>query len=177
MIRRFRLDQKSHYERLVIAQRLSDMLVKFLDGRLAPLAIGAEQGGIEEWDDVVVQHSQASFEHLQVKRQASDFCTKDPDKAKYLAKQAKNGSAKAKLQPVPGPNPPPLNAPLKRKKPLQENSVLDSAFASLAKHASQGTFDTLPDRQFKLTLVGASLKVKADLTVDHVDALWAWAWA
>lgn len=171
MIRRFRLEQKSHYERLVIAQRLSDMLEKFLDGRCAPLAIGAEQGGIEEWDDVVIQHSPNSLEHLQVKRQASDFCTKDADKVKYLAKRAKSGSANATLQPVAGPNPPPLNAPLKHKKPPQVESVLDSAFASLAKHARQGTFDALPDRQFKLTLVGASLKVKAELTVDHVDAL------
>lgn len=171
MIRRFRLDQKSHYERLVIAQRLSEMLVMFLDGRPAPLAIGAEQGGIEEWDDVVIHHTKDSFEHLQVKRQASDFCTKDPDKAKYLAKQAKNGSSKGQVQPVPGPNPPPLNVPFKRKKTPQENSVLDSAFASLAKHAGKGTFDALPERQFQLTLVGASLKVKAELTVDHVDAL------
>ena len=171
MIRRFRLEQKSHYERLVIAQRLSDMLEKFLDGRRSPLAIGAEQGRIEEWDDVVIQHSHDSFEHLQVKRQASDFCTKDSDKAKYLAKRAKTKSASAKLQPVSGPNPPPLNSPLKPKKSAQIDSVLDLAFASLAKHASQGTFDTLPDRQFKLTLVGAGLKVKAELTVDHVDAL------
>lgn len=171
MIRRFRLDQKSHYERLVIAQRLSEMLTKFLDGQLAPLAIGAEQGSIEEWDDVVIYHKKDVLEHLQVKRQASDFCTKDPDKAKFLAKQAKNGSSKGQVQPIPGPNPPPSNVPFKAKKPPQVNSVLDSAFASLAKHADKGTFDTLPERQFQLTLVGASLKVKADLTVDHVDAL------
>nr|WP_257605597.1 ABC-three component system protein [Pseudomonas amygdali] len=171
MIKRFRLDQKSHYERLVIAQRLSEMLTKFLDGRLAPLAIGAEQGGIEEWDDVVIQHTKHSFEHLQVKRQASDFCTKDSDKAKYLAKQVKSGSSNGQLQLIPGPKPPRSNVPFKPKKPPQVNSVLDSAFASLAKHAAKGTFDTLPERQFQLTLVGASMKVKADLTVDHVDAL------
>ncbi|EPM63159.1 hypothetical protein A262_03930 [Pseudomonas syringae pv. actinidiae ICMP 19073] len=171
MIRRFRLDQKSHYERLVIAQRLSEMLVMFLDGQPAPLAIGAEQGNIEEWDDVVIHHTKDSFEHLQVKRQASDFCTKDPDKAKFLAKQPKNGSSKGQVQPVPGPNPPPLNVPFKREKPPQIDSVLDKAFASLAKHAGLGTFDTKPERRFQLTLVGASLKVKADLTVDHVDFL------
>lgn len=149
MIRRFRLEQKSHYERLVIAQRLSDMLEKFLDGRRAPLAIGAEQGGIEEWDDVVILHSPDSFEHLQVKRQASDFCTKNPDKKKHPVKAPKDGSAATE----------------------PADSVIDSAFVSLAKHAGLGTFDSLPDRQFQLTLVGAHLKIKKDLTVDHLDAL------
>lgn len=149
MIRRFRLEQKSHYERLVIAQRLSDMLEKFLNGRRAPLAIGAEQGGIEEWDDVVILHSQDSLEHLQVKRQASDFCTKNPDRTKHPVKASKDGSADAK----------------------PAGSVLDSAFASLATHAGMGTFDSLPDRRFQLTLVGAHLKIKRDLTVDHLDAL------
>lgn len=149
MIRRFRLEQKSHYERLVIAQRLSDMLEKFLDGRRAPLAIGAEQGGIEEWDDVVILHSQDSYEHLQVKRQASDFCIKNPDKTKHRPKASKDGPASTE----------------------PTESVIDSAFTSLAKHAALGTFDSLPDRQFQLTLVGAHLKIKKDLTVDHLDAL------
>ncbi|MDI3324345.1 hypothetical protein QKW35_08145 [Pontibacterium granulatum] len=149
MIRRFRLEQKSHYERRVIAQRLSDMLDKFLDGRCAPLAIGAEKGGIEEWDDVVILHSPDSFEHLQVKRQTSDFCTKNPDKTKQQVKASKGKSA--------GTEP--------------AGSVIDSAFASLARHGGLGTFDSLPDRQFQLTLVGANLKIKKDLTVDHLDAL------
>ncbi|WP_409488213.1 ABC-three component system protein [Pseudomonas promysalinigenes] len=149
MIKRFRLEQKSHYERLVIAQRLSDMLEKFLDGRPAPLAIGAEQGGIEEWDDVVILHSPNSQEHLQVKRQATDFCTKNSDKTKHPVKAPKDGAAAAD----------------------PAESVIDSAFSSLAKHASLGTFDTLPHREFQLTLVGAHLKLKKDLTVDHLDAL------
>lgn len=64
MLRRFRLERKSDYEKLVIAQRLADMLEKFLSGRLAPLSIGAEQGGIEEWDDVVIMHTTDHYEHL-----------------------------------------------------------------------------------------------------------------
>lgn len=149
MIRRFRLEQKSHYERLVIAQRLSDMLEKFLSGRPAPLAIGAEQGGIEEWDDVVILHSPDSFEHLQIKRQTTDFDTKNPDKTKHPVKTPKDGSVGT----------PP------------EESVIDSAFTSLAKHAGLGTFNTLPNRQFQLTLLGAHLKIKDDLTVNHLDEL------
>ncbi|XQU07179.1 hypothetical protein P4544_10750 [Halomonas sp. LY9] len=149
MIKRFRLEQKSHYEKLVIAHRLSDMLEKFFDGRPAPLAIGAEQGGIEEWDDVVIQHSQNSLEHLQVKCQASDFCTKNPDKTKHKPKVTKGKSTSAE----------------------PAESVIDSAFASLAKHESSGTFHLPPDRQFQLTLVGAHLEIKKGLTVNHLDEL------
>ncbi|WP_447870447.1 ABC-three component system protein [Serratia fonticola] len=149
MIRRFRLEQKSHYERLVIAQRLSDMLDKFLGGRLAPLAIGAETGGIEEWDDVVILHSPDSYEHLQIKRQTTDFCTKNPDKTKQSVKKTKDGSPKTE----------------------PANSVIDSAFASLARHASLGTFDSTPNRQFQLTLVGAHLQIKNELTINHLDEL------
>lgn len=149
MIRRFRLEQKSHYERLVIAQRLTDMLDRFLGGRLAPLAIGAEMGGIEEWDDVVIFHTKDFFEHLQIKRQTTDFCSKNPDKSKHQGRQSKE---------QPGGSEP-------------ADSVLDSAFASLAKHANLGAFNATPERRFQLTLVGAHLKIKKDLTVDHLDAL------
>lgn len=149
MIRRFRLEQKSHYEKLVIAQRLSDMLDKFLSGRPAPLSIGAEQGGIEEWDDVVIVHTSDSYEHLQIKRQTTDFDIRNSDKAIVPVKVPKDGS----------PGTPPAD------------SVLDTAFASLAKHAGSGTFDSLPARQFQLTLVGAHLKIKDDLTVNHLDEL------
>lgn len=149
MIRRFRLEKKSHYERLVIAQRLSDMLDKFLGGRHAPLAIGAERGGIEEWDDVVIINSPDSFEHLQIKRQTTDFCTKNPDKTKQPAKKPRDGSPET--DPV--------------------DSVIDSAFASLARYADLGKFDSTPDRKFQLTLVGANLKIKDKLTVNHLDEL------
>lgn len=141
MIRRFRLEQKSNYEKLVIAQRLADMLEKFLDGRPAPLLIGAEKGGIEEWDDVVIVHPSGSIEHLQIKRQATHFCNKNPDKSKYTAD----------AEPA--------------------NSVIDSAFISLAKQAESGALAALPDRQFQLTLVGAHLTLKNDLTVNHLDEL------
>jgi len=171
MIRRFRLEQKSHYEKLVIAQRLSDMLEKFLDGRRAPIEIGAEQGGIEEWDDVVIVHSPDSYEHLQVKRQTTDFCTKDPDMQEYLVKLAKRRNARKPKPEVLASEPLPLGGAPDPKKAKEDVSVLDSAFSSLAKYASSGEFDKLPDRQFQLTLVGAHLKIKDELTVNHLDEL------
>lgn len=144
MLRRFRLERKSDYEKLVIAQLLADMLEKFLSGRLSPLSIGAEQGGIDEWDDVVIMHTTDHYEHLQIKRQSTDFCTKDPDKAVQLAKKPRKGSSPA-------------------------NSVLDSAFSSLARIAKAGKLDESPNREFRLTLVGLHLQIKDNFTVNHLE--------
>ena len=168
MIRRFRLEQKSQFEKLVIAQRLSEMMEQFLDGRRAPIAIGAETGGIEEWDDVVIQHHECFVEHLQIERQTTNFCTKDPDKAQYLASCAKG---KRYLQQVEAPDA--LSGKVRQKapKPKKPDSVLDTAFASLANHARKGTFTVPPDRFFQLTLVGAELKIKDGLTINHLDEL------
>ncbi|VVN83041.1 hypothetical protein PS708_01259 [Pseudomonas fluorescens] len=179
MIRRFRLEQKSLYEKLVIAQRVSDMLEKFLDGRVAPLEIGAETGGIEEWDDVVVVHSKDDYEHLQIKRQTTDFCTKDPDLQAYLPKLAKRRAARKKQSKGASSDSTDSADPVQAVS--QESagndasdggpSVLDSAFSSLAKHADAGTFAQLPERRFQLTLVGAHLHIKKGLTVNHLDEL------
>lgn len=147
MLRRFRLERKSDYEKLVIAQLLSDMLEKFLSGRLAPLAIGAEQGGIDDWDDVVIMHTTDHYEHLQIKRQTTNFCSKDPDKNKQLAKKPRNGSTSTS----------------------PTDSVLDLAFSSLARNAESGKLDESPGREFKLILVGANLIIKEDVTVNHLD--------
>lgn len=171
MIRRFRLEQKSHYEKLVIAQRISDMLDSFLDGRPAPIEIGAEQGGIEEWDDVVIVHSAASYEHLQVKRQSTPFSTKDPDMQVFLDGLAKH---RASRKPKPGTVPvsvAPAVAASGSDAAKEGMSPLDSAFASLARHAALGTFTQLPERRFQLTLMGAEINIKANLTVNHLDEL------
>lgn len=148
MLRRFRLERKSDYEKLIIAQRLADMLEKFLRGRPSPLAIGAEQGGIEEWDDVVIKHTENHYEHLQIKRQTTEFCKKNPDKAKEV-KKSDDGTSD--IQPA--------------------LSVLDKAFSSLARCALSGKLDAAPEREFKLTLIGAHLLIKNELTVNHLDEL------
>lgn len=75
MIRRFRLERKGAYERLVIAHRLSEMLESFIEGRAAPVEMGSEQGGVPEWDDFVVRHPNDLLEHVQIKKQSTDFCS------------------------------------------------------------------------------------------------------
>lgn len=78
MIRKFRLAQKDRYERIIIARNAADMLETFIEGRSGPLEMGSEQGGISEWDDFVIRHPGDLVEHIQIKRQTGDFCTKSP---------------------------------------------------------------------------------------------------
>ncbi|WP_433851550.1 ABC-three component system protein [Stenotrophomonas nitritireducens] len=73
MLKRFRLERTGVYEKLVIANRVSRALDDFIEGRQSLIAMGAEQGGIPHWDDIVIEHSDGLFEHIQIKRQASDF--------------------------------------------------------------------------------------------------------
>jgi hypothetical protein len=73
MLRRFRLERMGAYERLVIAHRLAQMLDCFIEGKPAALEMGSEQGGIPHWDDFVVRHQDDVLEHVQIKRQITDF--------------------------------------------------------------------------------------------------------
>jgi hypothetical protein len=162
MIRRFRLEQKSRYEKLVIAQRLSDMLDKFLSGRPAPLLIGAEQGGIEQWDDVVIHHEDGHYEHLQIKRQTTPFCDKHIDKAEYIKsyttrKINKGKDVKSASSQEDENNTTKVIAALTDS---QFDSELDKAMKSLAVWFQPGEVNKLPQRAFSLTLQGLELGIK-----------------
>src|SRR5450756_1562025 len=54
------------------------MLVGFYQGASYDLAIGSEQG-IPKWDDFVIEHNDGTLEHIQVKRQTTNF-SDDPVK-------------------------------------------------------------------------------------------------
>lgn len=75
MLAKLRLDQTATFEKLVGAKEISKMLVSFIGGRVHPLGIGAEQGGIEKWDDLVIQKKLNHITHIQIKRQTGAFGT------------------------------------------------------------------------------------------------------
>ncbi len=80
MLRRFRLERLGIYEKMLVVHRLVHMLEAFIDGRPADLEIGSEQGGIPHWDDYVVRRHDEVWEHVQIKRQNTDFCTQRPQR-------------------------------------------------------------------------------------------------
>ncbi|MCH4814043.1 ABC-three component system protein [Vreelandella neptunia] len=172
MIRRFRLEQKSRYEKLVIAQRLSDMLDKFLDGRLAPLRIGAEQGGIAEWDDVVIHHDDDHWEHLQIKRQTSSFSDKHIDKADYLASYKPRNKAKGTGTATGTPSEEP------RKLPSGDefDSELDKVLKSLATWQTSAPGVKPSKRTFSLILPGLEVAIKGKnkeiIRISHLHEVW-----
>lgn len=176
MIRRFRLEQKGRYEKLVIAQRLSDMLDKFLDGRPAPLRIGAEQGGIPQWDDVVIHHSDDHWEHLQIKRQTSVFSDKHVDKAEYLAsyKPRKSKKSAKAVETTAADN-------LSEDEPETPSddkfdSELEKVFKSLAAWQSPGAGVKPTRRTFTLTLPGPEVVIKGKdkdiIKITHLREVW-----
>ncbi|MCJ7853003.1 ABC-three component system protein [Pseudomonas monteilii] len=156
MIRRFRLEQKGRYEKLVIAQRLSDMVDKYLDGRTAPLLIGAEQGGIGEWDDVVIYHADEHYEHFQIKRQTTPFSDKHIDKADYIKSyKPKAGSSAPAV---------PLDSKI--------DSELDKAMKSLSAWSLTPEAKQPPARAFSLILLGLEVVIKGKpsdfITANHL---------
>lgn len=157
MIRRFRLEQKGRYEKLVIAQRLSDMVDKYLDGRTAPLLIGAEQGDIAEWDDVVIYHADENYEHVQIKRQTTPFSNKHIDKADYINSYKPKAAASA------APVVPPDSA---------IDSELDKAMKSLAAWSLTPQSKQPPARAFSLILLGLEVVIKGKssdfITANHL---------
>ena len=176
MIRRFRLEQKGRYEKLVIAQRLSDMLDKFLDGRPTSLGIGAEQGGIAEWDDVVIYHTADHWEHLQIKRQTSEFSEKNVDKAAYLEALASRKQKAAKRKKSENQPATPDEEEPETLLDGEFDSELEKVFNSLA-HWQPSGIGTMPaKRTFSLVLPGLEIVIKGKgqeiIKITHLREVW-----
>ena len=73
MLKKLRLDQTKVYEKCLALEEISTMLVSFVKGLPHHLAIGAEQGDIDKWDDLVIQTNNSDYIHVQVKRQTTPF--------------------------------------------------------------------------------------------------------
>lgn len=73
MLKKLRLSQTDTFENLVGTREITKMLVSFIEGEEHPISIGAEQGGIEKWDDFVIQGCNEHIKHIQIKRQTLRF--------------------------------------------------------------------------------------------------------
>jgi len=156
------------------------MLDKFLAGRSAPLRIGAEQGGIAEWDDVVIHHSDDHWEHLQIKRQTSAFSEKHVDKADYLASYKPRKTAKAtktaekeKAETAPDT---PIEEELKTPSDEEFDSELEKVLKSLATWQPPEIGVKPSKRTFSLTLPGPEVLIKGKskdiIKITHLREVW-----
>jgi hypothetical protein len=111
------------------------MLVNFIQGKECSLEIGYEQGGIPTWDDVVITNSQGLYEHIQVKRQTTDFCTKSVIPKK---KTGKNNE-------------------------YQDRSPLDETMLGLAQWVKENDKDAIDKkRKFIIELPNGQLRIKTN---------------
>ncbi|MCD6010836.1 MAG: hypothetical protein K0Q79_698 [Flavipsychrobacter sp.] len=81
MLSKIRLDQTKKFEVALATKKISEMLIAYINGHEHYLAIGAEKGDIQKWDDFVIERADGSYEQIQVKRQLTDFsnepCTRN----------------------------------------------------------------------------------------------------
>lgn len=90
MLKKLSLDQTKVYEKHLALEEISNMLVAFVEGRQHNLAIGAEQGNIDKWDDLVIQKNNCGNIYVQAKRQTTPFSSDKIERDNYVKGERKN---------------------------------------------------------------------------------------
>jgi hypothetical protein len=134
MLKKLRLDQTKIYEKYLILEELSGMLVSFVNGRSHHVAIGAEQGDVDKWDDIIIQTNSSDYIHLQAKRQTTDFSSDSVKRGKINA----------------GP----------RTNELKDLSTLDETLKSLGDWIKSKPNSGDLQKEFWLELPDGSIKIK-----------------
>jgi hypothetical protein len=138
MLKKLRLDQTKKYEQSIATYEIAKMLVAFVEGKKHILCIGAEQGDIKGWDDLIIEEADRSFTHIQVKRQQTPF---SPSGYKCTRSIKRNGNER-------------------------ELSPLDESMKYLANWVSASKMKDVK-RQFKLEIPISNVKIKDDLDVRN----------
>ncbi len=63
MLKKLKLDQTKIYEQTIATYGIASMLIYFVRGRKHYLSIGAEQGDIDTWDDLVIEKENLRIYH------------------------------------------------------------------------------------------------------------------
>lgn len=71
MQKKLRLQRADRNAFLVYAQMMSTMVVAYLEGRQAAEWIGCEQSAVADWANIVLELSDGTLPHTQVKRQVT----------------------------------------------------------------------------------------------------------
>lgn len=149
MLAKLRLDQTKKYEQALVTYYIAEMLVDFVAGREHYKKIGAEQGDITTWDDIVIEKTDSLQVHIQVKRQTSgDFgdINDDCERNEYLQ----------------GP----------RKDQKRDLSPLDQTLKNLAEWCKDVDISTItPKREFWIELPELNTQIKKGLQIRHLKDL------
>jgi hypothetical protein len=141
MRKKVKLDRANGFEEYVAAYHMADMLAKFLSGDVCPSAIGSEQG-IPKWDDIIIWHHDGCPNHVQVKRQVTDFSPDSPVRRKKKK----------------GPN---IGKP-------QDLSPLDKTIEALGE--AYKDVERLNDHIFTLSVI-TTTNIKSNISVSHFQDL------
>lgn len=140
MLKKLSLDQTKIYEQTIATYEIAKMLVDFVKGRKHYLSIGAEQGDVDTWDDLVIEKEKDHHIHIQIKRQTTDFSTDNCIRDRYI-----------------------MN---KRKGQLRDLSPIDESIKALAEWVKDPKND-LTKKEFHIELPTYEVKFKDGLTVRH----------
>lgn len=146
MLKKLRIDRKGTFELALATSRLAEMLVAYVEGRQHDLSIGREQGEIDEWDDIVVERPDRTFEHHQAKYKMVG------DVRKNIVRGYKPLTKKRTTQ------------------ELQDLSEIDKVMASLAERTKDEK-PLNPRREFFLRLPSLNLAVKEGLFLYQLAEL------
>jgi len=140
MLRKLSLDQTKIYEQTIATYEIAKMLVSFIKGQSHYLSIGAEQGDVDTWDDLVIEDKVNHKIHIQIKRQNTNFsddnCIRDT---------ISQGNRKGRLRDL---------------------SPIDKSMEALAKWIIDPEND-LTTKQFYIDLPTSEIQFKKDLFVRH----------
>jgi len=140
MLKKLSLDQTKIYEQTIAAYEISKMLVDFVKGIKHYLSIGAEQGDVDTWDDLIIEKEKDLLVHIQVKRQTTDFssdnCIRD-----NISKGDRIGKPK-------------------------DLSPIDESMKALAEWIKDPNND-LNKKEFHIELPTSDIQLKKGLTVRH----------
>ncbi len=140
MLKKLSLDQTKTYEQTVATYEIAKMLVFFIRGRSHYLAVGAEQGNIDTWDDLVIEDNPNHHIHIQIKKQYMNFSDDNCIRDSYTRG--------------------------KRMSSLRDLSTIDKPMKALAEWLSNSKND-LKSKVFRIELPTLDIQFKKDLTVRH----------
>lgn len=145
MLKKLQLKLADAYEICVAAEKVANMVVKFALGKPHVLMIGCEQGDIPAWDDLILLHANQSLEHIQIKRNFTEFSNYACDRNTDLVSKGDN------------------------KGKLRNLSPLDDSLESLATwSATNDPATATPKRKFHIELPAPEVLIKSGLEVRQL---------